>query len=115
MIRSRVILSIALAWMLPGLPSTAAGAQEPDPPTTAATTTQTGASEKPAAEGKGKLGDRSPWLLVPVVSSNPKLGTSFGGMGASGNGSRFGSLTNWEEFTEWQWMTVGGQPTRYPF
>jgi benzaldehyde dehydrogenase (NAD) len=39
----------------------------------------------------------------------------FGGMGASGNGSRFGSMTNWEEFTEWQWMTVGGQPTRYPF
>jgi len=39
----------------------------------------------------------------------------FGGMGASGNGSRFGSLTNWEEFTEWQWMTVGGQPVRYPF
>jgi len=24
----------------------------------------------------------SPWLLVPVVSSNPKLGTAFGGMGA---------------------------------
>ena len=39
----------------------------------------------------------------------------FGGMGASGNGSRFGSMINWEEFTEWQWMTVGGQPTRYPF
>jgi benzaldehyde dehydrogenase (NAD) len=39
----------------------------------------------------------------------------FGGMGASGNGARFGSLTNWEEFTEWQWMTIGGKPTRYPF
>lgn len=39
----------------------------------------------------------------------------FGGMGASGNGSRFGSMINWEEFTEWQWMTIGGQPTRYPF
>jgi hypothetical protein len=24
----------------------------------------------------------SPWLLVPLLSSNPKLGTSFGGMGA---------------------------------
>ena len=24
----------------------------------------------------------SPWLLVPTVSSNPKLGTSLGGMGA---------------------------------
>lgn len=39
----------------------------------------------------------------------------FGGMGSSGNGSRFGSMTNWEEFTEWQWMTIGGKPTRYPF
>jgi benzaldehyde dehydrogenase (NAD) len=39
----------------------------------------------------------------------------FGGMGASGNGSRFGSMTNWEEFTEWQWMTIGGKPARYPF
>lgn len=39
----------------------------------------------------------------------------FGGMGASGNGSRFGSMNNWEEFTEWQWMTVGGKPARYPF
>jgi benzaldehyde dehydrogenase (NAD) len=39
----------------------------------------------------------------------------FGGMGMSGNGSRFGSMTNWEEFTEWQWMTIGGKPARYPF
>jgi len=73
------MLSIALAWMLPAIPSTAAGAQEPTPPATA---TPAGPPEKPAAEGKGKLADRSPWLLVPVVSSNPKLGTSFGGMGA---------------------------------
>ncbi|HEX9742338.1 MAG TPA: benzaldehyde dehydrogenase [Nitrospiraceae bacterium] len=42
-------------------------------------------------------------------------GIPFGGMGASGNGSRFGSMTNWEEFTEWQWMTVGGKPAQYPF
>ena len=39
----------------------------------------------------------------------------FGGMGASGNGSRFGSLTNLDEFTQWQWMTIGGRPARYPF
>jgi len=42
-------------------------------------------------------------------------GIPFGGSGASGNGSRFGSTTNLDEFTEWQWMTIGGQPTRYPF
>src|SRR4029079_7102785 len=28
----------------------------------------------------------------------------FGGMGASGNGSRFGGAANWDEFTEWQWV-----------
>jgi benzaldehyde dehydrogenase (NAD) len=39
----------------------------------------------------------------------------FGGMGTSGNGSRFGSMTNWEEFTQWQWMTIGGIQTPYPF
>ena len=39
----------------------------------------------------------------------------FGGMGASGNGSRFGSMNNWEEFTQWHWLTIGGKPTRYPF
>ncbi|HDR9882483.1 TPA: aldehyde dehydrogenase family protein [Burkholderia cenocepacia] len=42
-------------------------------------------------------------------------GIPMGGMGASGNGSRFGSTTNWDEFTEWQWMTVGASPVRYLF
>ena len=37
-----------------------------------------------------------------------------GGMGSSGSGSRFGSTTNWDEFTEWQWVTVGAVPVRYP-
>ncbi|MEE4454362.1 aldehyde dehydrogenase family protein [Novosphingobium resinovorum] len=42
-------------------------------------------------------------------------GIPFGGIGQSGNGSRFGSTTNWDEFTHWQWMTIGSSPTRYPF
>ncbi|WP_250520722.1 MULTISPECIES: aldehyde dehydrogenase family protein [unclassified Caballeronia] len=42
-------------------------------------------------------------------------GIPMGGMGQSGNGSRFGSTTNVDEFTEWQWMTLGGVPARYPF
>jgi benzaldehyde dehydrogenase (NAD) len=33
-----------------------------------------------------------------------------GGFGQSGNGSRFGSLTNRDEFTEWQWLTASGTP-----
>src|SRR5580693_2512362 len=34
----------------------------------------------------------------------------FGGIGASGNGSRFGSQSSWDEFTQWQWLTVRDQP-----
>jgi benzaldehyde dehydrogenase (NAD) len=42
-------------------------------------------------------------------------GIPMGGMGQSGNGARFGSTTNLDEFTEWQWVTVSGHPARYPF
>jgi benzaldehyde dehydrogenase (NAD) len=42
-------------------------------------------------------------------------GIPMGGMGQSGNGSRFGSTTNLDEFTEWQWVTVSGKPAKYPF
>ncbi|MFI1971992.1 benzaldehyde dehydrogenase [Streptomyces cinnamoneus] len=39
----------------------------------------------------------------------------FGGRGASGNGSRHGVLHSWDEFTQWQWMTVQGAVPAYPF
>jgi benzaldehyde dehydrogenase (NAD) len=39
----------------------------------------------------------------------------FGGRGASGNGSRFGGEANWEAFTQWQWLTVTGEPPALPF
>jgi benzaldehyde dehydrogenase (NAD) len=38
----------------------------------------------------------------------------FGGMGASGNGSRFGGAANWDEFTQWQWVTVRDDPKSFP-
>jgi benzaldehyde dehydrogenase (NAD) len=38
----------------------------------------------------------------------------FGGMGASGNGSRFGGQANWDEFTQWQWVTVRDEPRSFP-
>ena len=38
-----------------------------------------------------------------------------GGMGQSGNGSRFGSVNNLEEFTQWKWMTAAGTAAQYPF
>jgi benzaldehyde dehydrogenase (NAD) len=39
----------------------------------------------------------------------------FGGVGASGNGSRFGSQSSWDEFTSWQWVTSREQAHGFPF
>lgn len=38
-----------------------------------------------------------------------------GGRGASGNGSRHGGPANWDEFTQWQWVTYQDTPPQYPF
>ena len=46
---------------------------------------------------------------------NDEATIPFGGMGASGNGSRFGGPANWDEFTEWQWVTVRDDPRSYPY
>jgi benzaldehyde dehydrogenase (NAD) len=37
-----------------------------------------------------------------------------GGRGASGNGSRHGGPANWDEFTQWRWITVRRTPPSYP-
>lgn len=39
----------------------------------------------------------------------------FGGIGASGNGARHGGPSNWDEFTEWRWMTIQDKAHPYPF
>ena len=39
----------------------------------------------------------------------------FGGTGSSGNGSRFGSQSSWDEFTRWQWVTARPQAHGFPF
>lgn len=39
----------------------------------------------------------------------------FGGMGASGNGGRYGGEANFETFTDWQWLTVRDEPPAFPF
>ncbi|WP_298960670.1 benzaldehyde dehydrogenase [uncultured Methylobacterium sp.] len=39
----------------------------------------------------------------------------FGGVGASGNGTSIGGPANWEEFTQWQWVTIRGAAPSYPF
>lgn len=39
----------------------------------------------------------------------------FGGVGASGTGTRFGGPANADAFTETQWVTVQGDVAAYPF
>lgn len=46
---------------------------------------------------------------------NNEFHVPFGGMGASGNGGRFGGPANLEEFTQTQWISVMEQPIVYPF
>lgn len=39
----------------------------------------------------------------------------FCGVGASGNGTSIGGPANWEEFTQWRWLTIRGRALPYPF
>jgi benzaldehyde dehydrogenase (NAD) len=48
-----------------------------------------------------------------TVADEPHV--PFGGTGASGNGTRIGGPANWEEFTQWQWVTIKEKPNPYPF
>jgi acyl-CoA reductase-like NAD-dependent aldehyde dehydrogenase len=57
------------------------------------------------------------WSIVHVNDQtlNNDAYAPFGGTGASGNGSRFGSQSSWDEFTQWQWLTLRDQAHGFPF
>jgi benzaldehyde dehydrogenase (NAD) len=64
------------------------------------------------------LADRIPSGIVHINDQtvSDEAVAPFGGVGASGTGSRFGGpAANVEAFTETQWLTVQGSITRYPF
>ena len=44
-------------------------------------------------------------------SVDDEAAVPFGGIGASGNGSRHGGPANWDEFTEWRWITIQANRT----
>lgn len=46
---------------------------------------------------------------------NNEFHVPFGGMGASGNGGRFGGPANFHEFTQTQWVSLTDKPLIYPF
>ena len=58
---------------------------------------------------------RSGMVHVNDQTVNDEAIIPFGGMGASGNGSRFGGAANWDEFTQWQWVTVRDEPRSFPY
>jgi len=39
----------------------------------------------------------------------------FGGGGSSGNGGRHGGPADWDEFSQWQWVTLKSEAPLYPF
>ncbi len=39
----------------------------------------------------------------------------FGGRGVSGNGTAIGGPANWDEFSQWQWVTIQETAPTYPF
>jgi benzaldehyde dehydrogenase (NAD) len=57
---------------------------------------------------------RTGLLHINDQTVNDEVINPFGGLGASGNGSSIGGPANWEEFTQWQWLTVKGAAPAYP-
>jgi benzaldehyde dehydrogenase (NAD) len=56
---------------------------------------------------------RAGMVHVNDQTINDEAVIPFGGMGLSGNGSRFGGEANLEAFTEWQWLTVRDEPRSF--
>ncbi|HAV5025339.1 TPA: benzaldehyde dehydrogenase [Acinetobacter baumannii] len=54
-------------------------------------------------------------LHINDQTVNDETINPFGGMGASGNGTRIGGPANLDEFTQWQWMTIQAEAPHYPF
>lgn len=64
-----------------------------------------------------EIADRIPSGIVHINDQtvDDEAVAPFGGVAASGNGSRVGGRANLEAFTETQWVTMQAEPARYPF
>lgn len=58
---------------------------------------------------------KSGMVHVNDQTVNNEFHVPFGGMGASGNGGRFGGPANVHEFTQTQWVSALDTPIKYPF
>lgn len=72
-----------------------------------------GASMARAARVASQL--RAGMVHINDQTVNNEFHVPFGGMGASGNGGRFGGPANFEEFTQTQWVSLTSQAVMYPF
>ncbi|MBR9884573.1 MAG: benzaldehyde dehydrogenase [Oceanospirillales bacterium] len=63
------------------------------------------------------IGERlnSGMLHINDQTVNDECTNPFGGRGASGNGGSIGGPADWDEFTQWQWVTVKEVPRAFPF
>lgn len=64
------------------------------------------------------LAERIPSGIVHINDQtvDDEANSPFGGVGASGTGSRHGgAAANIEAFTETRWITMRGEPASYPF
>ena len=64
------------------------------------------------------VADRIPTGIVHINDQtvSDEANIPFGGVGASGTGSRFGgAAANIEAFTETRWVTIRSEPPAYPF
>jgi benzaldehyde dehydrogenase (NAD) len=57
---------------------------------------------------------RAGMVHVNDQTINDEATIPFGGMGLSGNGTRFGAEANLEAFTQWQWVTVRDEAKSFP-
>jgi benzaldehyde dehydrogenase (NAD) len=58
---------------------------------------------------------RAGMVHINDTTVNDEPQAPFGGMGSSGNGGRHGGHANWDEFTQWQWVTARDEAAVYPF
>jgi benzaldehyde dehydrogenase (NAD) len=58
---------------------------------------------------------RSGMVHINDQTVNDDCVNPFGGPGIAGNGSSVGGPADWEEYTQWQWITVKDAATMFPF
>lgn len=73
---------------------------------------QTGSTDRGAAMAAGL---HTGMVHINDQTLNNDAFAPFGGVGASGNGTRFGSQSSLDEFTTWQWVTSRQQAHPFPF